>query len=74
MSTAVPCLMCELEHVLRGQSGEFRQVLQKMNPVTDPNYDALFHGLVYADQSLGMLKGRARARGRWRSHDDHADA
>lgn len=63
--SAEPCLMCELavlelEQVLHGQSREFRQVLQKMNPVTDPNYDALFHGLVYADQSLGMLKGRAR--------------
>jgi hypothetical protein len=61
---AAPCLMCELELVLRGQSGEFRQVLQKMNPVTDPNYEALFHGLVYADQSLGMLKGRARGQRR----------
>ena len=54
------CLMCSLEQVLRGQSREFRQVLQKMNPVTDPNYEALFGGLVYADQSLGMLNGRAR--------------
>lgn len=68
------CLMCKLEQVLRSQSGEFRQVLQKMNPITDPNYDALFQGLVYADQSLGMLRGRARARGQWRSHDDRADA
>lgn len=66
------CLMCALEQILRGQSGEFRQVLQKLNPVTDPNYDALFQGLVYADKSLGMLKGRAR--GQHRSHGDRADA
>ena len=58
------CLMCTLEQVLRSQSREFRQVLQKMNPVTDPNYDSLFQGLVYADQSLGMLKGRARGQRR----------
>jgi hypothetical protein len=66
------CLMCALEQILRGQSREFRQVLQKMNRVTDPNYDALFHGLIYADQSLGMLKGRAR--GQRRSHGNRADA
>lgn len=69
---AADCLMCALEQILRSQSREFRQVLQKMNPVTDPNYDALFQGLVYADQSLAMLKGRAR--GRRRSHGDRADA
>lgn len=61
---AAPCLICELEQVLHGQSREFRQVLQKVNPVTDPNYDALFEGLVYADRSLGMLKGRARGQRR----------
>ena len=70
--SAAPCLMCELEQILCGQSVEFRQVLQKMNPITDPNYDAFFQGLVYADKSLGMLKGRAR--GRRRSHGDRADA
>lgn len=68
MVVAASCLMCELEGVLRDQSKEFRQALQKMNPVTDPDYDRLFQGLIYADQSLGMLKGRARGRGQRPSH------
>jgi hypothetical protein len=69
---ARPCELCELERVLRGQSGEFRRALQKMSPVKNPEYDRLFGGLVYADRSLAMLKGRAR--GQHRSHGDRADA
>jgi hypothetical protein len=64
--------MCALEQALHGQSREFRQVLQTMNPVTDPRYDRFFQGLIYTDQSLAMLKGRAR--GQRRSHGDRADA
>jgi hypothetical protein len=55
--SAAPCLMCELEQVLRGQSREFRQVLQKMNPITNPNYDSLFQGLVYADKEPRDAEG-----------------
>ena len=54
------CLMCGLEQALYGRSREIREELQAMLP-TQPDYDRVFEGLIYVDQSLRMLKGRARA-------------
>lgn len=52
-----PCEVCELEQILRLRSNQIRQRLQVMNPVTDPDYDRIFGGLVYAEGSLKILTG-----------------
>ena len=54
------CVLCELEQTLRSRSGEIRRELQVLNPVTEPNYERLFHVLVEVDRDLGTLKGRFR--------------
>jgi len=59
---AQPCEICELEEALRGRSRGIRQQLQLMNPVTDRRYEGLFQELIYADQSLAMLKGKSKRR------------
>ena len=55
------CAMCELQQMLRTRSVEIRHELQKMNPITDPNYDTLFHVLIGVDQDYRKSKERADA-------------
>ena len=47
--------------MLRTRSVEIRHELQKMNPITDPNYDTLFHVLIGVDQDYRKSKERADA-------------
>lgn len=56
------CVRCELEQLLKARSGEIRQELRLMNPVTDPNYDRLYHVLIYVDTDLRTLKGGQRTK------------
>ncbi len=41
---------------LQHKSGEKRRQLQKLNPVTDPGYDELFHELIAIDAELRRLR------------------
>ena len=46
------------EFVLRRKSVVLRRRLQKLNPTTDPTYDALFHELIATDGELRRLRER----------------
>ena len=46
------------EFVLRRRSAELRHRLQKLNPTTDPDYDALFQQLIAIDGELRRLHER----------------
>lgn len=59
-ATAGDCVICELEQALRSRSGEIRDALRVMNPVTDPYYAGTFQVLIEVDRDLGTLKGRFR--------------
>jgi DNA primase len=48
------------EFALRRRSASLRQRLQKMNPQSDPGYDALFQELIAADGELRRLRERDR--------------
>jgi DNA primase len=48
------------EFALRRRSISLRQRLQKMNPQSDPGYDALFQELIAADGELRRLRERDR--------------
>ena len=58
--TTGDCILCELEQALRSRSGEIRDALRVMNPVTDPYYAGTFQVLIEVDRDLGTLKGRFR--------------
>jgi DNA primase len=46
------------EFALKRQSASLRRRLQKMNPTSDPGYDALFEELIAADGELRRLRER----------------
>ncbi len=46
------------EFALKRTSAALRQQLQKLNPVTDPTYDELFHRLIATDGELRRLRER----------------
>jgi hypothetical protein len=49
------------EFVLKGKSDALRMELQKMNPLTDEGYDALFNELVAVDGDLRRLRQHTRS-------------
>jgi hypothetical protein len=54
------CLVCEIEAAIIARSREVRRELQIMNPITDQNYQGLFHVLVNVDADRRTLGGATR--------------
>jgi DNA primase len=50
------------EFALKRTSAALRQQLQKLNPITDPTYDGLFHRLIATDGELRRLRERGNVR------------
>jgi hypothetical protein len=51
------CVICEMDAALRDRSRELRDVLRRMNPITDVGYEALYTRLIWTDTDLRMLLG-----------------
>jgi hypothetical protein len=58
--TVAECTICELDQVLKSRSRGLRDVLRKMDPVTDPGYAVLFAELLAVDGDLRTLRGQVR--------------